>query len=364
MTEHILFKNGATLAIPSITSYGGWVYRPDEARTTKEIARSLNKTFGRTTDMEPAETWIRQYFQNNLDKMGWPEIANVGAPNGMDWDPNVHGKGMFAAYKHDALSWQTLNLLIAKDRDDPSKVNITLHWTGLNIQNWYDDRTVPTSLNYRTPIRRESIQQNLWRRVKPEKAYQVAARFGHNPVSYARELLGKRFPIEFSPPLDWDQCEPTVARYGSQNASEYDVEPGVIIATDAEHVFWRNRKHAKKVLIESEQALRELALALEHHGVEARFQTSTSYSRNDEEYGKQFLDSAAFVIPASNDDENKLGHTFEFTHKGMEITCGYIDDDELWETMQKRHISGWMKEMKDALPTDTYEDYVHTPPND
>jgi hypothetical protein len=353
----IIFKNGHMLTIPKIQSYGGWVYRPNEARTQSDIDRAVNKTFSRTTKTEAPTAWMRQWFQNNLDRLGWPEIQLVEKAHG-EWEAPSTTQGMQVAFNHPNLSWQSLRLVIEKDSEEPGYVNLQLAWGGLNIQQWYNTRRVPQDISYSNPILTQELGLITKKRLLPNTAYEFAARFGHNPVKVAKQHWAS-FPVDTSPPMNWDAVEPQKSRYG--RATSYEQEPGVVLSTDQSHVFWRNRKHAKRVLIKSEATLRELASALDHHGVVASLQTSVIYDRSSEDYGKSYLDTARFTIPPSSDDANRLGHTFEFTQRGMAITCGYQEDEEKWEEMQKRHMTDWIAEMKDSLTIDEYEDYEITP---
>jgi hypothetical protein len=351
----LLLQNGATIEVPRIYVGNGWVYRPDQARTQKEIDRGINRSFSRSTDWEPAEDWLRQYIQNELDKHDWAPILKMDINHSNYTGFSAGQKGMMAAYFDQHLGWQNLTLDIQSKTAEPT-VNVRITWNGWNIQEWYRSNQVPR-LTLNRPLFRQDLS-SVERRLSRNQAYDIAARFAKNPIEEANKYLHYLFPDKpkWQVHLAWPD-KPT----GYSSSEVHDAADGVKLKIDQEHIFWKDRKHAQKVLMRSENTLRELASALQHHGVRAKFDSRRIYDRDDPNYNEEYLYSASFEIPATSDDDNKLGHSFSFTEHGMSIECGFIEDEQRWEDTQKRHLTDWLKEMNDAPPTKEYEDYEYKP---
>lgn len=355
----LVLKNGSIIEIPKLYRSGGWIYRPKEARTAAQIRQDTNKTFGRQGE-ENAGAWMRQWLQNKFDQAQWSPIALID-PDDNTGPGRIGRNGMAVSFKHPALGWQTLTFHCRRARES-DRIDVRVTWEGWNIQEWYPSRKVPDDLRWNSVVRRGTLAEAL-QQVPVEKAYELAARFGQAPITVANEMFttaryGVRtqatFPVPESGqiPLTWPD-KPT----GWEN---YEQTPEIHLGIDQDHVYWRNRKHAQDVIVKSTQAFRELAAAMEHHGITAKFQFRTDYQQPHGNRGR-YLNSVTFEIPETEDKENKLGHTFTITQSGISVECGYVKDEERWEEVQKRHAANWLKEMTEDLETTTYKDYTYTP---
>ena len=355
----IVFKNGESFEIPRIYSAHGWIYRPDEARTDLEIRRGTNKSFGRTSDHAVASAWLRTYIQNNFDRVNWSPIAQIDINESyLDREKGIAGMGMEAAYRTQGLGWQTLGF--HAKRDD-GMVSIQVSWNGWNVQSWYQNQSVPQELSFRNPVKRETIHHKVLM-VNVEKAYTLAARFAENPIQFANQHLPEEFPVgPIQPDIDWP--DRGISAYRPK-----EVTQDVLIAIDQNHVYWKNRQELSKVVVESRDAFDKIAAAFEHLGLAVHFKYETDWHSADR---KQYLRAAEFVIPASNSGDpletvqhNMFGHTIDITQRGIDVTCGYVEDQQRWEEMQKRNMANWLSEMHEEIQTDNSEEWEYTPNND
>lgn len=368
----LVLTNGAIVEVPEIAEAAAWYYRPDEARTQKEIDRGTNKSFGRSRDGAlAAKEWLRQHLKQEFEKHDWSPVAKIGFPsqyNSHDQQKssasNLSG-GMVANYFDTALGWQTLKLTISGSNGttgNTQDLQARIEWTGWNFQKWFFEHQVhEDDIVLRTPLRRVMLDTAQFR-VSQDKAYEVAGRFAKNPIEtfeHYRKVTSAEvlhFPrrAKWDVPLTWPD-KPNLRN------DPFDAADGVELQTDQEHIFWRNRQNIEKVLIDSRSQLDVVAKMLSHLGVNTRFDVRSIYDRNDENYGKSYLESVQFQVPRTSDDNNRLGHSFTFSSSGIRVECGYVEDEERWEDIQKRHMADWLTEMTDTTETKEYEEYEYTP---
>lgn len=353
-----VLSDGTTITFPMMLMAGaGWHLRPDEARTDLEIRRGLNKSFGRGAEgQNTASAWYVDHVQSLFDNADWKPVISHDYP--IQGSPPI-GNGLALAVLSDVYGWNSISYRVTEPRRYGGDSNWIVHteWKGVLLQRWYRDKKVDHSHPFLSTILAESNQSFASRH---DEMYKMAEAFSKDPTTFIEDTLSVTLPWTAAslPPLDWGP---------SKGIEMYlnDTET-VWVASDDEHVFYRNGAEAANVLVNSEEEIKMLEQAFRHLGMDFRIQTGIKWNlgHDDPHYMKEILQGFTITIPHdSEDDHNRKGHKINISLEGIEITCGYIEDDKQWEHWKARQAADWLNqfEQETISSSPTYEDYEYKP---
>lgn len=147
----LTFEDGSTVSVPPIAASGnGWVYKPDQLRSKQDIASGRNRAWTRGSGFGPAEVWMQEYFERQIESRDWEiptEIAKViDEPNGVRGKSDSLAVDFFLA----PWGWCNLTLELTHNRDtygralaetgDERTLEYRLHMHEMGI--WYIKRVV------------------------------------------------------------------------------------------------------------------------------------------------------------------------------------------------------------------------------
>ena len=355
MNNHstLVLANGATVDIPYISEAGaGWILKPDQARTEHDMARGLNKSFGRSTEgREASRLWRQEFLQAQFDKADWSPLLSHDYDEGSLTTPG--GDGITLSVQDPILGWNIFRFLVTEPNRYRSDgiYGVSVTWEGAAIQDWYRNRWVTEAHPfawkelYQATYSFELHQRN--------KIYDMAEAFASDPMAYVKQETLAELPWNFDeiPPLDWGQLKPI--EHFLDDAQTFHIE------VDKAHVFWRKGTQAQAVFVAATEEVSMLELAFQHLGIDVRIGEGMNFDigPGQEGYRKDGLTSIVFSIPADAQDEhNQRGHTITVDLKTMSVRCGYVTDTLKWEAYKARQAADWLSEYEKET-TPSYEEY-------
>lgn len=343
----VVLKNGAVIDIPRVDQGGGWTYRPDEARTEKEIRQNTNRTFGRGHDgRNDGREWLRQHLQTQLDKADWSAPASTTLEF---YTPHVSSSGVSVVYQHPVWGGNVLSLKLTRITDSQ---RATISWEGPAMQTWWGTKTVQTD-NFHTSEHKTIAEHHILN-LTEAKSYDLVGQFMDKPIATANRYL-PTFLVENESVLDWPDHS------GISKLTE--IAPDVSGLCSADMIFWRNRKVAEAVITDSMGQFELLSKAFSHLGVSIRFGSRYHYDEQGKyDYNRRQLTDMTIDIPQSQEDSNKMGHKIVMqVDRGISIECGYQEDEARWQESEKRNAAKWLQELTQESTPPQYEDYEYKP---
>lgn len=339
--EQILFDDGTTVDLPEIHSTNGWVMRPPAARTEYEIRTGTNKSFGRGYDGErTADGWYNGLLNRISRDHGHKKIAAIGrtrrgmTPAGVI--PHAYGDSI-GVYWTDPVFGPVGYAMGISSPSSEGRVTITERLAGLAIaRDWPNDLTRDSvSPNFVELIGAQTLNLTV------EQVYRRVETFTRNPSDTLAGMLRQK-RTQLTPPtldIDWSliKDEP---RFNSNDGTW-----GLTIGGNAR--MWMDRRAPEKVFTEAAASLSKLFAAYQFLGVKVHI----SYDGMPFGYRGQQDDIKAEVeyvdvkVPSHlGGKDNRHDHSIRFHGAGVNITCGYVKDEEAWIDYEKRHAEDFLKE--------------------
>lgn len=336
----IHFTDGTSIELPRIDVERGWIMRPDEARTESEIRRDINKSFGRVIHRgeQAAKDWYHQYLAHLQLMHGHKTVLSLG----FSGDPTMTGMGDSVYVEYEDPRWGKIGTGIRFERQENREVRRTSWFRAAQLAFEWPNMTI------------DNIDHlSAWREVEfgslvrsHERTFEDIASWVDDPWAQARDMYPEySFPDE-----------------------DYSIDtshPNPVQVTGVARIYL-DKGYGLKVFTDSAEALADLGSYYGHLGVTAQVKYSWNYGRlrNQSE-----VDSVIFDIDGNENVHNKLGHRIVLRSNGMEIRCGYHEDEERWAEYQKRLAEDYLgqilaSENDEPAPKASYEEYEIDMSND
>jgi hypothetical protein len=336
--EVIEWANGKVFSPPRIdSSWNGWWYRPDEARTPKDIQSGKKSTFGRGHEgAKAAKAWLTDFCQRKLDSFNWELPSKISNPR-----DTQNGRGFSATTIHPIWGNVTYNahVLSRAYGSNPTTSYCTYTVTCHPLAKTFFNQYVTEELY-------DWHDEQITYVGKEGEAVQDFTAFAHDPI----KACNKR--IE-SPLLTFLQTDDDVVDLPWETAlANPKFRNKVYFYGDQKNMYFIEG-YAHEAVIDNYDGFMKVIRGLKSLGVDI--------STTTRDFGEsKYLLGLNFNVPANPAKGQQHEHTIDINlEQGINVECGYVADEQRWIDYQQRNAANYLQELAEEIgePKEEVKEY-------